>query len=70
MEYSDFEHSCKYCKNGTHIKVSREVFCKDMGVVSQSHICKKYEFDPFKLKVKRMRTLDTTKFSKDDFSID
>jgi hypothetical protein len=70
MDYSEFQHSCRFCKNGTYIKISREVFCKHSGVVRQKHICKKYEFDPFKVKIKRKRVMDVSKFSAEDFSIE
>jgi len=69
MDNSNYPHCCKYCVHGVNVPLSREVLCKHMGVIPSKSICKKYSFDPFKLKVKRIRQLDTSKFSKDDFEI-
>lgn len=63
-------HCCRYCKNGAYVNIKREVVCRFCGIVPKSHICKKYVFDPFKYKVRRIRTLDISKYKKEDFSID
>ena len=64
------EHCCKYCKNGAYSPLSREVVCSYHGVVPRRYICKKYDFDAFKLKVRRARNLDLSKFKEEDFSIE
>ena len=65
-----YPHSCKYCKYSSNISIRREVFCKYRGVQSSNGICGKYVFDPLKYKVKRKRYMDTSKYNKEDFSIE
>ena len=69
MKSSSYPDSCKYCKFSVYIDVSRETFCRFRGITESGDICKKYSFDPFKYKVKRIRTLNSTKFKKEDFEI-
>ena len=64
------EHCCKYCSHGAYSPISREVICSYHGIVSKRHICRKYKFDPFKLKVRRARVMDFSKFNAEDFSIE
>ena len=65
-----YPHSCKFCRYCVYIDVSRQAFCRFRGVVDAGGMCKKYAFDPFKYKVKRVRTLTLNKFKKEDFDIE
>jgi len=65
-----YPHSCRYCRFASALSVRREVFCKYKAAVSSNFICDKYEFDPFKYRVRRKRTLDTDKFNPEDFKIE
>ena len=59
---------CRYCK---FVKTEGEEYsCKYKGVVKPSSVCKKYVFNPFAPRVKRVRALDTTMFDPLDFKID
>lgn len=59
---------CRYCKNVT---VSGDEYtCKYKGTVSASFVCKKYIFNPFASRVKRVRSLDTSMFDPLDFKLD
>lgn len=65
-----YPHCCRYCKNGTYIPLKREALCKYSGVMQSSGICGRYVFDPFKFKVRRLRNIDVSKYSREDFSIE
>lgn len=66
----DNVHCCRLCKYGAYVPVKRSVICRYNGVVKKDGICKKYVFDPFKLKVKRERIMDFSKYEEMDFSIE
>ena len=61
--------SCKYCKYSVTINATRQTFCKYYGIKKLDDFCKKYTFDPFKYKIKRVRSLNSLKFKKEDFDI-
>ena len=65
-----YPHCCKYCKYSTTPAVSRESFCRFKNIVPASYVCKKYDFDPFKYKVSRIRSFKGTAFTAEDFKID
>ena len=65
-----YPHCCKYCKNSVYSSVKRECFCKFKNIVASGYVCKKYEFDPFKYKVKRIRSIKIGKFTPEDFEIE
>lgn len=65
-----YPHSCKYCRFSVNISVKRECFCKYKGAVAANDICGKYEFDPFKYKVRRLRNMDVSRYKSEDFSIE
>ncbi len=67
---NNYPHCCRYCKNGTFVPLKREVVCKYEGIVKGGYICKRYVFDPFKYKVRRIRVFDSGKYAQEDFSID
>ncbi|MEE0868111.1 MAG: hypothetical protein UIL37_07430 [Clostridia bacterium] len=59
---------CRYCKNaadqGNDIYV-----CKYKGTVKPGGICRKYVFNPFAHRIRRVRSIDTTMFDPLDFKI-
>ena len=59
---------CRYCK---HSKPDGEEYtCRYKGNVKASFVCRRYVFNPFAPRVKRVRNLDTTMFDPLDFKID
>ena len=72
MDYKNlsYPHCCKYCKYSISPAVSRESFCRFKNIVPGNFVCKKYDFDPFKYKVRRIRTLKADRFNPEDFKIE
>ena len=60
---------CRYCK---YLTVDKENYsCKySKGDFNIGGICKKYVFNPFAPRIKRVRVIDTTMFDPLDFKID
>lgn len=60
---------CRYCKH--LVTKGEENSCKYVkGEFKLSGICKKYVFNPFAPRIRRVRNLDTTMFDPLDFKID
>lgn len=70
MDLSNYPDSCKYCKFSVYSKSLRKTFCRYRGIAEISDICKRYSFDPFKYKVRRIRALKIDKFTQSDFDIE
>jgi hypothetical protein len=70
MFQSEYPDGCKNCFYSMIIPVRRECLCRKYGIVPQNHVCKKYRFDPFKIRVRRIRTFPTGRFTAADFSIE
>lgn len=70
LDTQNVMHCCRYCKYGVYVPVKRETLCEYSGITSSKSICKKYVFDPFKLKVRRARNMDFSKYSPEDFNIE
>ncbi len=61
---------CRYCEKGVYVPVDRKVMCAHGGIVSQDSFCPKFQFNPFKMHVKRQRGVDFSKFENEDYSIE
>lgn len=61
---------CRYCEKGVYVSADRKTVCSLNGIVPQDHICPKFIFDPFKIKIKRQRNMDFSKYEKEDYSIE
>ena len=70
MKLQEYPHSCKCCKFTVYIDVSRQAFCKFSGIKDSDNICGRYVFDPFKYKVKRIRTYNRDNYKQEDFEIE
>ena len=66
----NLSYCCRYCKYGLFIPLKRETLCEYAGVVDAGYVCKKYVFDPFKLKVRRARNMDFSRYRAEDFEIE
>ncbi len=71
MDYQ-FEHKpmCKFCIHAKRIADTEDMLCQKRGTVSQTHACKKFQYNLLAREVRRKKVLDTTKFSAEDFSLD
>ncbi len=61
---------CRYCKKGAYIPIERKTICSINGIVARDFTCPKFEFDPFRLQVRRARNMDFSKYEKEDYSIE
>lgn len=48
------EQFCKFCENAGTLSDPDVMLCKRHGVVSASHVCRKFRYDPLKREPKRM----------------
>jgi len=46
--YEDIEQLCAMCENSSAIFDPENVLCKHHGVVSATHKCRKFVYDPLK----------------------
>lgn len=44
--------------------------CDTAGFVPREHVCPRFQLDPFKIKVNRLRNIDFSKYENEDFSIE
>ncbi len=61
---------CRYCEEGAYVPVERQVMCRKEGLVPRDHICPHFRFNPFKMRSKRKRGMDFSKFEAEDYSIE
>ncbi len=61
---------CRYCSHGVYIAIERRIMCNTEGIVPREHVCPRFLLDPFKIKVKRLRNIDFSKYENEDFSIE
>ncbi len=61
---------CRYCEKGVYVPVERKVVCSLGGIVPQDFVCPKFQFNPFKIQIKRQRGMDFSKFEQEDYSIE
>ncbi len=64
----NIEPSCSYCKHGRKISET-EMICRKHGIVSRASHCGKFFYDPFKRQPPEPVTLNTEKFSPEDFEL-
>lgn len=60
--------SCAYCAHGT-VLGNDQVLCTKYGVVSVYYKCRKFSYDPCKRMPVKAKTLDFSKYDKEDFSL-
>ena len=70
MDKREHEKICHYCLYKKPITFSDDLLCRYSGIVGAKYTCKKFEFDIFTNTHKRKRSIETEKFSANDFSID
>lgn len=61
--------NCGTCVHSTEIN-NNYLNCEKHGKVTRYHTCSDYEYDLTMPQPPKRRTLDTARFSKEDFSID
>lgn len=62
------ERSCAYCTHCTRYG-EEQMLCTKRGVVSDTHKCWKFKYDPFKRVPPKPKALDFSKYDQDDFSL-
>lgn len=60
--------SCSYCAYGTKLG-PEQILCVKHGVVSSSYACRKFDYDPCKRVPVKAKTLDFSKYKKEDFTL-
>lgn len=64
--FQKIQPSCSYC---VCVKKLNKIFlCPHHGIVSQTHHCHKFKYDPLKRTPKEKQ--DTPKFQPEDFTLD
>lgn len=61
---------CGTCTFATQELSSDTILCEKYGQVSRYHHCSLYQFNLTQKQPPKRRILDTSRFSKEDFSID
>jgi len=69
-ENLDVSKKCATCKFGQQLNAVDDVICSKYGLVSGTHICKHYDYNRLLKRPPKKRTIQNSKFSDDDFSID
>lgn len=62
------EKSCGYCRYGTTLEDGLAL-CIKRGVVSTTHKCRKFAYDPIKRVPVKPKALDFEKYSEEDYSL-
>jgi len=62
------DRSCSYCLHCTKLN-DKQVLCSKRGVMSNSGQCVKFKYDPFKRIPGRAKTLDFSKYDREDYSL-
>lgn len=60
--------SCEYCIHSTAIS-EEQVLCSKHGIRPPDSPCRGFRYDPVKRIPPKNNTLDTSRYSKDDFSL-
>ncbi len=55
MKKDGIEKYCKFCENARSLSDSDTMLCDKYGVVSSSHKCRRFSYDPMKREPKRLR---------------
>lgn len=62
------ERSCEYCVHSTKLGAD-QMLCTKSGIVSCTHACRKFSYDPFKRVPAKPKAPDFEKYEADDFSL-
>ena len=62
MKKDGIERYCRYCENAKTLSDTDTVLCDRYGVVSASHRCRKFMYDPMKRTPKRQTTAPSLEF--------
>ena len=66
--YDEISKQCRVCRHAKGMGDGRFV-CDLKGLVQGNYSCKSFELNPSLPRPSRRRTLDPTRYEKDDFSI-
>lgn len=62
------ERSCSYCLHGAALD-SGMILCAKKGMKTVDDKCRKFKYDPCKRIPSKARTLDFSRYDKEDFSL-
>ena len=60
--------NCSYCVYSTTL-TDGQILCAKKGIVSQDGKCMRFRYDPIKRIPVKLKALDFSKYSSDDFSL-
>ena len=60
--------ACSYCFFGKAMSDS-EVACKKRGIMSPEGFCRRFKYDPLKREPIRIRYINNSEYSKEDFEL-
>lgn len=60
---------CRLCKNASPINGTTNILCSIYGARPADYVCRKFDYDIFKRKIKPKPKLNAFKFRKEDFEI-
>jgi len=70
MIYSKIDNpKCNICTHADQNKSSGNVLCDIKGTVPADYCCKKFKYDIFKKKIKPRKSLVSSRYKKEDFSV-
>ena len=69
-EVTEVSKICATCKFATHLQSADEYMCLKKGPVSRDNTCKHYEYNRLLKRPPKKRSIDTSRYTADDFSID
>lgn len=69
-ENPDVSKICATCKFGKPLSSMNDIICEKYGLVSQNHTCRHYDYNRLMKRPLKKRSVKTTAFDKNDFSID
>lgn len=62
------ERACAYCVHGANIGEG-QILCSKKGLSAELDHCRKFAYDPCKRIPLKAKTLDFSKYDKEDFSL-
>lgn len=63
------ERSCTYCTYGVSLQ-DGQILCSKRGIRTENDKCWKFHYDPCKRIPRKMKAMDFSRYSPEDFSLD
>ena len=69
-ENLDVSKICATCKFGKPLSSTDDLLCEKYGLVSHSHTCRHYDYNRLMKRPPKKRTVKSSAYDKNDFSIE